>query len=60
MTIAATGIGYIPEFRPTRRFCRHCMDPYMPETRGDKYCQRAPCQEAKVRRERMKARRRGK
>ncbi len=25
MTVAATGIGYLPEFRPTQRpACRHC------------------------------------
>lgn len=58
MTIAATGIGRIPQFRPTQRLCRHCLDPYMPKERGSKYCEREPCQAAKRRREREKARER--
>ncbi len=59
MSVLATGIGRIPEFRPTQRFCRHCAELYLPVERGDRYCRRPPCVEAKVRRERMRAMRRG-
>ena len=43
MTILATGIGYLPQFRPTQRVCKHCGEPYLPLTRGDRYCPRPPC-----------------
>ena len=59
MTILATGIGYLPQFRPTQRVCKHCGEPYLPLTRGDRYCRRAVCQEAKLQIEREKQRRRG-
>lgn len=46
------GISYLPQFRPTQRFCRHCGELYLPRERGDRYCRRDPCAAAKLRRER--------